>query len=69
VLAAGLTLPPLRTLLAIGAPTPAGWLLIGAATLGTMVAIRVLPERSAAPSYPLALPGRPTLTMLPSGQE
>jgi len=69
VLVAGLTLPPLRTLLAISAPTPAGWLLIGAATLSTIVAVRALPERSAAPPPMLALPGRPPLKMLPSGRE
>ncbi|MGI8916820.1 MAG: HAD-IC family P-type ATPase [Chloroflexota bacterium] len=65
VLVAGLTLPPLRTLLAIGAPTPFGWVLIGGATLSTLLLNRALPEQSELPRPMPALPGRPALKMLP----
>ena len=49
VLAAGLTVPALRTFLAIGAPTPLGGLLIGGATVTTMLLNRALAERGDLP--------------------
>ncbi len=46
VLAAGLIVPALRTFLAIGAPTPLGGLLIGGATVTSMLLNRALTERA-----------------------
>ena len=66
VLMAGLILQPLRTVLAIGAPGPLGWALIGGATATTLLVDRLLPNRQNEQSR-RALPGRPTLLMLTTG--
>jgi magnesium-transporting ATPase (P-type) len=67
MLLAGITLPPLRTILAIGAPGPLGWALIGSATATTLVVDRLLPDRQNEQSQ-RALPEQPALRMLPSGR-
>ncbi|MDQ3518080.1 MAG: HAD-IC family P-type ATPase, partial [Gemmatimonadota bacterium] len=45
VLVAMLTLPPLRTFLGLVAPTPLGWALVGASTLGSVLLARALASR------------------------